>query len=64
MDATLELTPLLWQALWRGVLLGIGPCIATKIFAGICTGKDKASDTNILEAVVLLSEMSTPLVST
>lgn len=29
------------EALWRGVILGLGPCIATKIFAGVFTGVDK-----------------------
>jgi Kef-type K+ transport system membrane component KefB len=28
-------------AIWKGVLLGLGPCIGTKLIAGIFTGKDK-----------------------
>ena len=28
-------------ALWKGALLGIGPCCITKIIAGITTGEDK-----------------------
>lgn len=29
------------DALWRGLLLGLGPCIATKIAAGVFTGANK-----------------------
>ena len=29
------------EALWKGMILGAGPCCLTKIFAGITTGADK-----------------------
>jgi len=29
------------EPLWKGVILGLGPCIATKVVAGVFTGDDK-----------------------